>query len=422
MKSWDSLAPFALLALLACGTRERAAAPTAVVRDSAGIRIVENTTPLWGEGQGWTVVDSPLVDIGGNAADAAYDLAQVNGVVMLGDGRLVVAVGGAYQVRFYNSDGTHIATAGQRGNGPGEFQGIGGLFSLPGDSVLVSDLIQRRLTVLSDSGKLGRAFSLGGEAGMNMPSGGRFSWAMPAGTFSDGRAMAFSQSFRINDANPGAYRDSADYVVYSSGGVAIDTVGRFPGIEMEQVPYTFGGQTFNAPTPVALGKTTALAIARDRLLIAKNEAWEIEDHSIDGTLVRLIRLRMDPRSITPEDEAANRQVSREFVENQPMLRSMPPQIKQQMLDRVEKAPYPRTLPFIASLQAAPDGTLWVYEQARPGDEQRVYAVLDSTGQFLGRVTFPDRFQPFAVTADRVAGVWKDAEDVEHVRVYAIHKP
>jgi hypothetical protein len=415
----------AILAVLcACGqggeSGGTATGPTR--RDSAGVEIVENAGPLWQAGGGWTVADSPLVDIGGKAGDAAYDLTQVGGVQLLSDNRIVVAVGGALQVRYYSAEGSHLATAGRKGSGPGEFQAIAGLYRMPGDSVAVSDFMLRRLSVFSDSGASGRSFFLGGEAGMPMPQGGRVNFALPAGTFSDGRVLAFAQAFRVNDDTPGAYRDSADYIVYSSAGTAVDTVGRFPGIEMEQVTMSFGGQSFSAPSPVPLGRTTAAAIARDDVYIAMNEAWEIEQHAASGELKRIIRLDVSPRPIGEEDQAAHRQFTLEAVEEQPMLRGMPSQIKQQMVDRVNKATYPKTFPFIASLEAGPDGTVWVYEQAKPGVEQRVYAVLDSTGTFLGRVTFPDRFEPRTIATDRVAGVWKDADDVEHVRVYPLRRP
>ena len=385
------------------------------------MEIVENSRPLWAAGKEWTVGDSPLVDIGGKAGDPAYDLAQVTSVVMLGDGRLAVGVGGAYQVRFYAADGSHLASTGNRGSGPGEYQGIGGLWRLPGDSVLVSDLILRRLTVLSDSGKLGRIFSLGGEAGIAMPQGGRFSFALPAGTLPDGRILAFAQGFRIDGAPTGVYRDSADYIIYSSTGTALDTIARFPGIEMEQVTMTMGTQSFSAPSPVPLGKTNPGAIVHDDFLITTNEAWEIEQHAADGKLERIIRLNVAPRPISPEDVSAHRKVMLQAIEDQPMLRGMPDQIKQQMVDRVEKATYPKTFPFIVGIDAGADGTIWVYEQGKPGMEQRIYAVFDSTGALLGRVTFPDRFEPRSIGADRVAGVWKDADDVEHVRVYEIRK-
>jgi hypothetical protein len=191
---------------------------------------------------------------------------------------------------------------------------------------------------------------------------------------------------------------------------------------MEQVTMTMGAQTFSAPSPVPLGKTTPTAMIGSDLLISMNDRWEIEQHTADGALKRLIRLNVPPREIGAEDVSAHRAVMRQAVEDQPMLRGMPQQIKQQMFDRVEKANYPKTFPFIVAIEAAADGSIWVYEQAKPGVEQRVYAVLDSTGAFLGRVTFPDRFEPRTIGTDKVAGVWKDADDVEHVRVYSIRKP
>ncbi|HKP28648.1 MAG TPA: hypothetical protein VJU15_04570 [Gemmatimonadales bacterium] len=367
------------------------------------------------------MVDSPLVDIGGKAGDPAYDLPQVTGVIMLADGRLAVGVGGAYQVRFFAPDGTHLATLGRKGSGPGEFQALGAMWRFPGDSVMVTDFMLRRLTVVSDSGQLGRSFSLGGEAGFQMPQGGRFSFAMPGGILPDGRVLAVAQAFRVNDARPGAYRDSADYILYSNSGSAPDTLGRFPAIEMEQVTMTMGAQSFSAPTPVPLGKTTPTAIVGNDLMISMNDRWEIEQHRSDGTLKRLIRLNVAPKEIGADDISAHRNVMRQAIEDQPMLRGMPTQIKQQMFDRVEKASYPKTFPFIAAIDGSADGSTWVFEQARPGVEQRVYAVFDSSGAFLGRVTFPDRFEPRTIGVDKVAGVWKDADDVEHVRVYAIRK-
>jgi hypothetical protein len=426
VKSWRSTlvsALWAISAVAACSGEEGAAGTSSapVRRDSAGVQIVENTGPMWPAGSGWTVVDSPLVDIGGKAGDPAYDLAQVTGVVMLANGRLAVGVGGASQVRVFSADGTHLATSGGKGSGPGEYQGLGGMWHFPGDSVVVSDIMLRRLTVLSDSGQIGRSFSLGGEAGFAMPQGGRFSFAMPGGTLPDGRVLAVAQAFRVGDARTGAYRDSADYIVYSNTGSAPDTIGRFPAIEMEQVTMTMGNQSFSAPSPVPLGKTTPTALVGNDLFISMNDAWEIEQRGADGTLERIIRLNAPPRPVSADAEAAHREVMRQAIEDQPMLRGMPAQIKQQMFDRVDKAVYPGTFPFIVSIESGGDGTTWVYEQGDPGDERRVYAVLDSTGAFLGRVTFPARFEPRTIGADKVAGVWKDGDDVEHVRVYALRK-
>ena len=53
----------AVLFSVGCGAGERGSAGP-VVRDSAGIVIIENAAPLWGKGEEWRVAAEPLVDIG----------------------------------------------------------------------------------------------------------------------------------------------------------------------------------------------------------------------------------------------------------------------------------------------------------------------------------------------------------------------
>jgi hypothetical protein len=128
------LAALAALPLLAaCGGEAGAAAP--VVRDSAGVRIVENARPAWGEGEGWRSSPEPLVDVGLAEGDAAYQFGRVAGALRLDDGRIVVADGQANELRWFDAAGRHLKTAGRKGGGPGEFDGLHALLRLPGDSV-----------------------------------------------------------------------------------------------------------------------------------------------------------------------------------------------------------------------------------------------------------------------------------------------
>ena len=49
-----------LLFIVACGTGGGDAAQGPVRRDSAGVAIVENTSPRWADGQAWTVAAASL--------------------------------------------------------------------------------------------------------------------------------------------------------------------------------------------------------------------------------------------------------------------------------------------------------------------------------------------------------------------------
>lgn len=46
------------------GEQELVEAAGVVVRDSAGVRIVESADPVWGEGEGWRVAEGPVLRMG----------------------------------------------------------------------------------------------------------------------------------------------------------------------------------------------------------------------------------------------------------------------------------------------------------------------------------------------------------------------
>ena len=89
-----------IITFAACGSDTGRGSDT-IVRDSAGIRIVENTTPLWQPGQEWRLSAEPVVDIGSVSAGEEYELFQVWSPVRLSNGSIVVVNGGSQELRFY---------------------------------------------------------------------------------------------------------------------------------------------------------------------------------------------------------------------------------------------------------------------------------------------------------------------------------
>src|ERR1041384_3518643 len=391
--------------LSACGGSRGGAAGGGEVRsrDSAGIRIVENRGQAWADGEGWKVVDSPVVDIGGKGGEAAGDLDQVTGPVSLTDGRLVFANGATSEVRIYDRAARHLHTAGRKGSGPGEYQTFGGLWVGPGDSVLVADILARRLTVLDRDGNLGRSFVLAGQGGSFVSIGGQVSYALASGCFADGSVLGLTQAFQMNDPRAGVHRDSVTAVRYNGDGTVRDTLGRWPGAETTKMEMSFGGRTMTAPMPVPLGRQSTSLV------------------SGDGKLLSLIRADVKAAPLTPADVAAHRKQQLAALAAQPLMRMAPAAIVAQLKQRIESAPYPATLPFVQALLADPDGNLWVQEATSPADESARFAVVDSTGRLLGRVAMPARLKPTSIGADVVLGVWRDADEVQHVRSYPIRK-
>ena len=88
---------------------------TACASDTgSGERVVET----------WTVGAEPSLSIGG--ADERFDYLVYGavGASRLSDGRIVVAVQGSSQVKYFSPTGQHLRTTGREGDGPGEFRAI----------------------------------------------------------------------------------------------------------------------------------------------------------------------------------------------------------------------------------------------------------------------------------------------------------
>ena len=421
---WRRLvAGLATLTLAGCGgardvAESGGAAPT--IRDSAGVAIVLNRGATWASGQGWSVGESPTLDLGGTG-DPVYELGRVVGAVRLSDGRVAVANAATSEIRFYDAQGKHLETQGREGTGPGEYRAIAALWLGPNDSLLVADVGAQRLTILDGQGAVARSFSLGGMSGLQMPTNGRMSLAFPSGWFADGSVLGMQMGFRVNDSREGVYRDTVALVRYGPDGAQRDTVARAPGVEMQQMPLTVGTRTAATPSPVALGRSPVMAVAGDRVLLSGNDAWQVEIRGGDGTLQRIIRVDAAPKPITDADKEAYRTQALEQLEAVPQLRSLPAQLQDQFKDRIRNATFPATLPFLAGILPSGDGTIWVEEVLGPSQEARRYAVLDSAGVLLGRVAMPAKFRPTFIGATEVLGVWTDADEVEHIRSYPIRK-
>jgi len=115
----------ALTVLSGCGGEGEV--PAVQLLDSAGVRIVENHRPAWEEGRGWTIGAEPLLRLGVVEGDPALQFEGVTGLARLDDGTVIVADGGAQEVRFFDSMGSPLTVIGGKGEGPGEFSGLSGL-------------------------------------------------------------------------------------------------------------------------------------------------------------------------------------------------------------------------------------------------------------------------------------------------------
>ena len=84
--------------------------------------------------------------------------------------------------------------------------------------------------------------------------------------------------------------------------------------------------------------------------------------------------------------------------------------------------YPHFRAALDELHVDAERNVWVRTFQVSPSEPAEWSVFDPAGRWLGQVETPPGFDVMDIGADYVAGVWKDELDVEHVRVYALHKP
>lgn len=94
---------------------------------------------MWRAEVGWRLSAEPVLQIGELDGAPEYQSDRVVGVVRGVDGGIVVADAGLRALRFYDAAGTFLRSVGRQGGGPAEFQEIGSVHLLPGDSLLVFD-------------------------------------------------------------------------------------------------------------------------------------------------------------------------------------------------------------------------------------------------------------------------------------------
>lgn len=125
--------------------------------DSAGIPVITVQAPLWGPGEGWTIGDEPLVEIGEAYGAPEHLLDGVVGAVRLSGGDIVIGERTTGELRRYDGNGTMVWSAGGQGEGPGEHGFLAFLGWLPGDSLITYDHGLLRMQVFGSDGRVARS-------------------------------------------------------------------------------------------------------------------------------------------------------------------------------------------------------------------------------------------------------------------------
>jgi sugar lactone lactonase YvrE len=142
-----------ILALIAIVTA-MATAQKADIKTENGVRVVRNPrTPVAGPGGAPTAVSiaEDLV-IGNDTSRENYWFGFLNSLAVDDAGRIYTLDPKDIRVRVFGPDGSLIRAFGRQGQGPGEFSGPGGILVAPDGTIVVTDVLNGRISYFSREG------------------------------------------------------------------------------------------------------------------------------------------------------------------------------------------------------------------------------------------------------------------------------
>ncbi len=405
----------ALFAIPLTACVDNAPGISALVRDSADVKIVEYRASTWESGQEWRVTREPLLEIGMGDGPEAYQFFDLKGAVQLSDGRIVAANGGSGELRYFDADGVFLYSVGGEGEGPGEFRFLDFIGRLPGDSVLTYDPALLRIQIFGPTGQFVRSLLT------ESPWPGMYRPPVPVGVLNVRTIVATLSNVGVG-FKEGLGRTPEILATVDLHTGRVDSLGTILGAEQFVTPTERGfsreGYTFGNYSDVAIGAS--------RIATVSTEAFAVNVLDPQGTVVAKVHKDAQPIQVTPQDLEA-------YIEES--LAKWPPGTSDQAMEnfrrRARQRPVAAYLPILRSVHVDSDGNLWVEPFPRPGKGDAPFVVLGADGTLFGEVRLPpgldrgthETLDPsLEIGTDYVLGIWSDELGVEVVRLYGLIKP
>lgn len=341
---------------------------------------------------------------------------SIAGLRELSDGRVVVADRLERAVRIVDFGNGASRDVGRPGQGPGEYQMPGDLSPLPGDSTLLVDFGNMRMTAMGPEGRLRMQ-----SEPLLRPDG---TFVRPEATDARGRVY-FSMGGMVvrtggAEEEPG---DSVPVARLDRASGAIDTVAMLLNPRLGAVKVSGGGGTFSFQGP-GVGPFAAAdswgVTADGRVAIARSAEYRIDWRDPDGSSIRGPAVEYDPVPITEEDKQAWAERfaggtvvtirGRDGSAGGRSIRIPAPDIEQMEWPEVKPA-FPRD-----GVSVTPEGEVWVQRYVAHG-EAETFDVFDGAGRRVARVTLPAGRTLFGFGNGTLYAYRADSDDLQWLERY-----
>ena len=394
-----------LLATAACSDPRATVELASEVRDSAGIRIVENVRPPDGTRLGWQVDSVPLLSIGALEAEDPYLLHQVRDATRLSDGRIVVANRGSQELRVFGTSGVHLDTWGGEGEGPGEFNSLVAVAGWQGDSVIAWYSQRVRLSVFDRDGNFGRTMIPGD------PGDGRDT---PAEVSADGTILVSRSGPGGGTIGDGRRRGERLYDVANAEGVLTASMEASPGSES----YLSTSGNMMRMMTLPFFRSAHTAVWAGRFVVAPNDGYEIRAFGPNGALDLVVR--REHALVVPTPAHLDAYIERQVTARPPGEQA---ERRRSLREQLADVPMPETFPAFDQILADALGNLWIQEYDLPGQERPdpLWTVFDEEGRVLGFVETPSGLRIYEIGDDYILGRATDDLGVEYVQMWSLER-
>ncbi len=384
-------------------------------RDSAGIEQLSFTAHDFARVPQLLLDSVPIAVAGGANGSGEFDLTYAREVHLLSDNRLVAFAGVGAKLMIFGADGSEQRVIGRVGRGPGEFMRPGGVVVLPGDTLFLSDVPNRRLNWVLPDGRFVRMPT------MNWASLVRRGERL-AGVLPDGRVVLHSSGLVPSSESDTVFRSMASVVVQPMDGESRQ-VAELPDLAVATINMRMRGR--DQSQNVVLGFTPyAHVVLWDSMITSSSgDPYRITMRASSGAILRELSMPLQHRPVTAAMKADDLDARLQRIELSRSEGGGETKTKDESRQVARLTPYMDSLPLILAMHTSPDGTLWVVDRAAvSGIDGAVATAFRRDGAMLGRVKLAEGQYPFAFGTDRVVLRVIDDDDVVALRVHRFSRP
>lgn len=345
-----------------------------------------------------TVSARPAVTI--TSTDKTGLFYRITGGVFVDGGGVVVVSSGTQAVLAFSREGRFERTFGRKGEGPGEFRFLSGLWRFDDSTLMVSDNQKARVTLFSHTLDNARSVALQSATGVR--------WPAVVGVAGGSIVAINGQAFERGQMGVGAVRPPYQFLRYSTGGVLRDTI------------MVVAGREFYVPPDNTARPTRATPLGADVLFAASDSGLFLL--STDGG--RLTRVRQHNR----EELFASLPMVRQRITAADVARYKAAQradavtpAQQRAVSLLDEIPFPQYFPTADGLLVDGTGAVWARRVAAQSSERATWERVSRDGRTQCTAHIPTSMRLLDADAERVLGVMTDRDGEESIVIYTINR-